>query len=266
MTYLLLAIVGLGAGVLGGMLGIGGSVIMLPAMKWILDPPGGAPENIHQYQAAAMMVNFLLCLPSAWAHLKNHAVWPKVWSYVAASAFLAIVGGVLVSNLFDKDAARYLNWLVGVFFLYVLVQNLYRAFRPPKQEGLSRQEVEAFSPLRKCSVGVPMGFAAGLLGIGGGAVAVPLQQMVLKMPMRNAIATSAAVIASVSWLGALTKNLTLGAKGSIATSCLLVACLAPTAMVGAYVGGHLTHRLPLRLVRVLFAVLMAVSAATMFLK
>jgi uncharacterized membrane protein YfcA len=37
-------------------------------------------------------------------------------------------------------------------------------------------------------------------------------------------------------------------------------------MVGAYVGGHLTHRLPLRLVRVLFAVLMAVSAATMFLK
>lgn len=266
MEYVLLAIVGLGTGILGGMLGIGGSVIMLPAMKWILDPPGGDPGKIHQYQAAAMIVNFLLCLPSVWAHIQKKAVWPKVWSYVAGSALVAIVAGTLLSNLFDKTYARYLNWLIGVFFIYVLGQNLYRVVRPPKQEGLSQEQVEAFSPARKFCVGGPMGFLAGLLGIGGGAVAVPIQQIVLKMPMRNAIATSAAVIASVSWLGAITKNATLGEKGSVLTSFLLVACLAPTAMTGAYFGGHLTHKLPLKLVRTLFAIIMALSAWTMFFK
>ena len=109
-----------------------------------------------------------------------------------------------------------------------------------------------------------MGLLAGLMGIGGGSLAVPAQQIILRMPLRNAIATSAATIATVSWLGAILKNAQLGANGSVARSLVLAACLAPTAMVGGYIGGHLTHSAPLRLIRAIFAASMVLSALKMW--
>jgi len=124
--------------------------------------------------------------------------------------------------------------------------------------------VEAGAAWGKLAIGFPMGVAAGLLGIGGGSLAVPAQQIALKVPLRNAIATSAATIAAVSWIGAISKNLQLGANGSAARSLLLAGCLAPTAMIGAYLGGNLTHALPLRIVRAAFIALMLAAAAKMF--
>lgn len=265
MEYVLLIFVGLLAGVLGGLLGIGGSVIMIPAMVWIFgacDEAGA--ERIHQYMAAAMIVNFLLSLPSVWAHAKNKAIWPKVWVYLAAAALVGIVIGVKTSYMFAGQWARYLRWGLGGFFLYVIAQNLWRLADSSGHEGLDRRRVEAMPAWRKVLVGLPTGFLAGLLGLGGGSVAVPAQQVVLRMPLRNAIATSAAVIASVSWLGAITKNAALGAHGSVERSLVLAACLAPMAMIGSYAGGHLTHTLPTRIVRIVFVAIMLVSAWKMF--
>ncbi|HRS97992.1 MAG TPA: TSUP family transporter [Smithella sp.] len=116
----------------------------------------------------------------------------------------------------------------------------------------------------KLAVGAATGFAAGLLGIGGGAVAVPAMQVVLRLPLRQAIGTSAATILTTAWLGAIVKNAALGADGSVARSLLLAACLAPAAMLGSFLGGHLTHALPLRVVRGAFVVLMLAAAWKMF--
>ena len=259
-----LAAAGLAAGILGGLLGIGGSSIMLPAMVWILGASVGGVEQIHQYMAAAMIVNFLLILPSVAAHVRNRAVWPKVWKVLVASALVGIIVGVKVSFFFDEDRAKYLRWSVGVFFVYVALDNLRRMVKPSLTVGATRERIEALAPWRKAAVGFPMGVIAGLLGIGGGSLAVPGQQLALKMPLRNAIANSAATIASVSWLGAIMKNAQLGPHGTVGRSLALAACFAPTAMIGSYLGGHLTHRLPLRIVRIAFVAVLVVSAAKMF--
>ena len=263
-SYILLVFVGLAAGVLGGLLGIGGSSVMLPAMVWILGASADGVEQIHQYMAAAMIVNFLLILPSVAAHLRNRAVWPKVWKVLAPSALAGIIVGVQVSYFFDKARAKYLRWSVGVFFVYVVLDNLRRMVKPSLTAGTTRERVEALGSWRKVAIGFPMGVIAGLLGIGGGSLAVPGQQLALKMPLRNAIANSAATIASVSWLGAIVKNAQLGPHGTVARSLALAACLAPTAMVGSYIGGHLTHRLPLRIVRTAFVGIMVLAALKMF--
>jgi uncharacterized membrane protein YfcA len=115
-------------------------------------------------------------------------------------------------------------------------------------------------------VGLPTGFTGGLMGIGGGAVAVPGQQILLKMPLRNAIANSAATIASVSWLGAIAKNISVSVQHTATwqQSLLLAACLAPTAMIGSFVGARRTHTLRLGWLRVAFALLMFVSAGKMY--
>ncbi len=271
MEYVLLALVGVIAGLLGGLLGIGGSSVMLPAMVWILGAVkivNGEPvEQIHQYMAAAMIVNFLLIIPSVAAHLRNKAVWPKIWVFMAPAALVGIVLGVNLSYWFRGERATYLRWGVGVFFLYVVANNLRRLLAGRKTGGSSRQMVEGMAPWRKVAVGFPMGIVAGLLGIGGGSLAVPGQQVALHMPLRNAIANSAATIMAISWLGAIVKNVQLAEPdGTAARSLLLAGCLAPTAMIGSYIGGHLTHKLPLKVVRIVFIALMCFATYKMFTK
>ncbi len=265
LQYVWLIVTGLLAGLLGGLLGIGGSCIMIPAMVLILGTYNAAGvDQIHQYMAAAMIVNFLLAAPSAVAHLRNRAVWKKVWAPLTVGALVGIICGVQTSYLFGNEAARYLRWALGLFFLYVAGQNIHRLSYARHDCGLPRQQVEALPVWRKLIVGFPMGMMAGMLGLGGGTLAVPVQQTILRMPLRNSIATSAAVIAAISWLGAILKNAQLGANGTIGRSFLLVAYIAPAAMIMAYFGGHLTHKLPLGVVRIIFAALMVASAVKMF--
>jgi uncharacterized membrane protein YfcA len=114
-----------------------------------------------------------------------------------------------------------------------------------------------------------MGTIAGLLGIGGGAVAVPLQQTVLRLPLRNAIANASAVIACSAAVGATVKLATLEQHGTAARpldwsdGLILAACLAPTAFWGGRMGAGLTHVLPVRWVRLAFVGLMIVAAVRM---
>jgi uncharacterized membrane protein YfcA len=111
-----------------------------------------------------------------------------------------------------------------------------------------------------------MGTVAGLLGIGGGALAVPMQQVVLRLPLRVCIGNSTAVIVCSAGIGASVKLATLSQHGtagrplSWVDGLVLAGVLAPGALVGGRLGAVLTHRLPLRGVRAAFVVLMVVAA------
>jgi hypothetical protein len=255
------------AGALGGLLGVGGSVIMIPAMMWILGLQFRGREGVHQYQAAAMIVNSLLVLPSLAAHWRAKAIWTGVWKVLVPSAAAGLAVGVSLSYLpiFAGDNAATMRYVMGAFFLYVAARQVEKLIsRPGHSGGAARETVEGYGWARKAAVGGPMGVLAGLLGIGGGAVAVPAQQMVLHMPLRNAIATSAATIACTSWFGAILKNAQLGANGDWRVSLKLAALLAPPAMLASYFGGRATHRLPTALVRAVFAALMLASGVRPF--
>jgi uncharacterized protein len=269
MTYVLLPIVGLCTGILGGMLGIGGSIIMIPAMVVLLGATrviGGHEVNqMHQYMAVAMIVNFLLSIPSVLAHWRNHAIWPGVVKYLALGGLVGVSIGVALSNYIP---GRYLQWGLGVFFVYVAAENINRAIRGRKPDRSDQAKAEAIHWLPKLSLGTGIGVFAGLTGLGGGALAVPMQQYCFNIPIRNAIANSSAMIVSMAWLGAIIKNWQLVANpslgGNVTTSLILAACLVPTAMIGSYIGGHLTHRLPVRWVRLAFAMMILASTVKMF--
>ncbi len=101
MNYVFLLISGMVAGLLGGLLGIGGSSIMLPAMVMIFgSTSAGGVDQIHQYMAAAMIVNFLLAIPSVAVHARNRAIWRGVWAPLAAAAMVGLIAGVQLSFLF----------------------------------------------------------------------------------------------------------------------------------------------------------------------
>lgn len=266
-VYLAIAGIGLLAGLLGGMLGVGGSTIMIPALVMLFGQDEREGFNQHLYQAAAMIVTVFISVPAAWKHYKAGAIVPTALKRILPMAFVATILGVWVSNLpiFSQGVGQtpgpvLLGRVLAVFLVYVALDNARKLLHKPRPVDGPLETRSITTP--RCSVvGAGMGIVAGLTGLGGGAVAVPLQQWLLKLRLRNCIANSSAMICLTGIVGAVYKNATLGPHGlSIQPSMMLAGLLIPTAIVGGYGGAWLTHVLPVRVVRGIFVVLLLASA------
>jgi len=294
MLWLIPAIVGLAAGLVGGLLGVGGSIIIIPAMVIYLShaPTGYAGPTQHLLQAAAMICNVFVAAPSVLAHRRAGAIMPEVVVLLVPAAIGANLLGVAVSNSpwFARENGAYLAMILAGFLVYVAGYNAWRLAVQAGEKGTGiscrngppragekgtgtfcrngpsgASHKRCLSPFPVLLVGLLMGFVGGLLGIGGGAIGVPLQQVLLKIPLRRAIANSATTIVFSAALGAVVKNATLAEHGvAVADSLRLAAMLIPTAIVGSYLGGRLTHRLPRKALRAAFIVFMLVIACRLF--
>jgi uncharacterized membrane protein YfcA len=245
----------------GGMLGIGGSVVMIPAMTIIFGPAQ------QLYQGAAMIMNFFVSLPSAWQHRRSNAVLVNVVRVTIPCAVIGVIAGVWLSSgpWFQGQNEIYLSRIFGGFLFYVAAYNIYRLIgrtRLADMDDLAARRLPRWKIA--AAVGVPTGFVGGLLGVGGGIVAGPMQQLLLKIPLPRAIANSAVTIVPLSIIGALYKNWTnVHAGVSLAETLRLAAFLVPTAIVGGYLGAHFTHIAPRRLLRVAFIILMVYAGWTL---
>ncbi len=251
---------GLLAGLVGGMLGLGGSIIMIPAMTELLGP------DQHLYQAAAMIVNVFVGVPAVYQHRRAKAIQPATVARLLPVALVSVMVGVGFSEarVFSNDGEVYLRGLFGVFLGAIAMHGLVRRVRQGRPEGRigsddprdhSRQEVLTWRSA--FAIAGPAGFVGGLLGVGGGVLAVPLQRRFLGLPIRTAIANSSAIIVATSLVGAMVKNYALitDRQGSL-KSLALALILIPTAIIGSLVGSRLTHRVPIRVVQsLLFALL-----------
>ncbi len=250
--------IGLAAGLLGGLLGIGGSVVMLPALAILF--AGREWGGQHLWQASAMLVNVAIAVPSALGHRKKGSFRRDVFVKVLPATGVAIVVGVLVSNMLSGGR---LQQVLAVFLGYVCVMMVFKAVRgmPDHEEADSR-----VTWVRGSVVGGVMGFMAGLLGIGGAVIATPLMQLLCRSPIRIAIAVSAAVMCFTSPVGAALKVGSLGEHGHAWWEALvLFGILAPTAIVGARIGARVSHRLPLQPLRLVFAVVLGVAAVRLWM-
>ena len=259
--WITLAGTGLVAGLLGGLLGIGGSIIMIPVMVLLCG------QGQHLAQGAAMIINVCVAIPAAVRHFQARAVRREVIMTMIPAAAVAVLCGVAVSDLtmFHGVGERRLTGLFGLFLLYVLYRNVLVLLRPAEELRIERG---GLSPSRNrlggLGVGGLAGFFGGLLGIGGGIIAVPAQQVLMRMPIRNAVADSAAAMICLSLIGATYKNYHLVEQGvSLGRPLALAAVLVPGAVIGAYLGGGLTHTVPTRFVRAVLAILILAAAGSM---
>ncbi len=253
--YIMLLPVGLLAGACGGLLGIGGSVVMIPAMCLI-----AGPQRQHLYQAVALIANFFVVAPAVIRHRQAGATLRPVTRLMVPSALVGVIAGVYLSELpiFHGQGQGYLQIGFAVFLGYVFVQNLLR-FRSPSRasERPAADAAHLSKPAIVALVGLPTGLLGGLLGVGGGLLAVPAQQVVLRLRLPNAIANSATTILWSSVLGAVLKNAHLSQHGLAWRDAILMAvCLIPTAMIGSWYAAAKVHRWPVRVIRAAFAVLL----------
>lgn len=241
------------------MLGVGGSLIMIPALTELLGP------DQHLYQSAAMIVNFFVVVPAVIQHRREKAIELTNVMRLIPLAVAAVIVGVMISELhvFSGEGEAYLRGLFGLFLLAVCLSDLYRLCMRKKisTETTSKSNKSRVGWIHASLVAIPTGLVAGLLGVGGGILAVPLQHKLLKVPMRNAIANSATLIIATSVVGAYLKNSAYYAQHDYSLkSFMLAACLIPTAILGSMLGSRLTHRLPLRFVKTAFFILLSIAA------
>lgn len=256
-------VLGFAGGCVGGMLGLGGGIVIIPALTLLRGP------DQHFYQASLMLIYVVVALAALRKHLRARAVRVDILAGLVPTSVVTMLVGVWISNQFEDAMLRR---LFAAFLLYVIAMDAARlpgewAGRADAANGGAAVTPGRVPLTRSTFVGVAMGLVGGLLGVGGGTIAVPLQQSVCKVSMREAIATSTAVILVTGLIGALAKNLTLaeatGGARTFLDSALLAASLAPGAIAGGLIGSHLAHRLPIFWVRLAFVCLLSMSALQM---
>ncbi|MEE2907785.1 MAG: sulfite exporter TauE/SafE family protein [Planctomycetota bacterium] len=258
---LILLGIGIIAGLAGGLLGIGGAVVNIPAISLLIG------RDIHLAQAAAMNVTFFVALPSAIRHYREGGLNVRLLKIAAPTAIVAIIGGVFLSGVI---ANLWMQRIFGAFLIYVIVVNILKLIPGRHDSG---QEEARVNLRRGMALGGISGVGAGLLGIGGGLLNVPLSQKICHLSLPAAIATSSAIMCFTSIIGAITKDATLPLvpitlNGQVVSlpwyePFKYAIWLIPTCVFGSWFGAKLTHALPLKTVRIIFLVVVAAAALKM---
>ncbi len=255
-TLLISILIGCVGGIFGGLFGIGGGIVIIPLLTLVQG------SNPQLYQAASLVAALLVSLGSIPAHVRAKAIqWNFAWRTIPIS-ICAVALGVSISNSITNPVL--LERIFAAFLLYVAAAELWNRLRSSSH---SSSEPPVNQPMRTgwmpaAVVGSMMGFLAGMLGIGGGVVAVPLMRVVNRFSLRTTIATSAFMILPTVIAGAILKFSTLsrvvdpqGSALTIDAAVWLAAALAPGAYFGARLGASLVHKLPARQLAIAFALL-----------
>lgn len=255
--FIIALLIGLVAGVVGGLAGIGGSIIMLPALALIFGYTSADQNEQHLYIASAMCVNVVVSFFSWGRHRKAGAVRRDIAVPLAIAMCTFVLGGVVWGS---SLAGVWPGRALIVFILGYSVYNIIATIRgkPEQPHDAPRPSLWILLP-----AGAVTGIAAGFLGIGGGIVLVPLLQAA-RVPLRQAIASSAAVMWISASIGATAKLSLLPEHGfSVFDALEFAGPMALGGLFGARIGASLTHRLKLPWLRTTIAMILAAAAIRM---
>lgn len=181
MPWFEFALIGAVAGYLAGFLGIGGGLVIVPALTWIfLQTPDTADHAIHFAVATSLATMLVTSLSSIVAHHYKQAIlWGTVRRLLAGLLIGAGAGAVLATSL---SPGR----LTLVFAVFALIAGLQLLFAPAIK-GQKQLPGSVSSTL----IGMMIGGISSLVGIGGGSITGPWL-MWHGIRAQNAIATAAA--------------------------------------------------------------------------
>lgn len=257
-VWLVYPLIGAVAGVLAGLFGIGGGLVIVPALLSVFALQGFASAHLMHLAIGTSLATIVLTgVSSMLAHHRRGAVdWQTARGLMAG----IVLGATLGSWLADRLDTGQLKILFGVFEILIGLKLLFEL-------RASRQRLAPGRPALAIG-GAIIGTVSVLLGIGGGTLTVPLLVW-FGVAMTTAVGTAAACGVPIALAGALgfivigldAEGLPQWSLGYIhwpAVVGILVLSI-PAARYGA----ALAHRLPARALRRLFAVLLILVGVRM---
>ena len=258
----LLMAIGAVAGILAGLLGVGGGIVLVAAFYYTFQTLGYDGSQLMQMCLATSLATIIVTsIRSVLGHAKRDAVDWDVLKTWAPGIMIGAVLGVLVAAQLRSQT------LLAVFGVLAVIVGLYMGFGrkdwrlgPVMPTGLGRA---ILSPI--------VGFLSVLMGIGGGSFGVPLMTLYSK-PIHQAVATAAGfgvLIAVPSVLAFLfvpidpdmRPPLTIGAVNLVAFGVVIAMTMLTTPL-----GVRMAHRMNPEPLRRVFAVFLIAVALNMLRK
>ncbi|GAA3782904.1 sulfite exporter TauE/SafE family protein [Streptomyces chiangmaiensis] len=231
------AVVGLALGALGG----GGSVLAVPALIYLL---GFTPAAATTASLISVTATSLTAL---YAHARTGTVRWRAGALFAAA-------GLLPSAAASVAAARLPQPVLTAAFAAIAALAAVRMLRP----GRTSTGRTTVRPAKAAGVGAGLGALTGLLGVGGGFLAVPALVAVLTFEMQAAVGTSLLVISANSLASLATRSAT-----TVGVDWAVIAPFTGAAILGAWDGKRLAAKVTGTLLQRTFAVMLLAVAVFM---
>jgi len=248
------------SGTMAGLLGVGGGIVIVPALLLALALEGVAPGVVmHLAVGTSLAVIVFTSLSSIRAHHRHGAV---LWPVVARITPGILVGALLGAAVADAMSATLLRTSFGGFAL-LLAANL--GFGRPPRPHRKLPDTAGLTP-----IGVIIGAISALVGVGGGSMSVPFM-IWCNVSIRQAVATSAAIgfpIAVGGSIGFVVAGLGDPALPRFALGYIYLPgglLVAATSVLFAPLGARIAHTVDPRWLRYGFALLLLVVGTRMLL-
>ena len=230
-------IIGLTAGVFGGILGIGGGLIMIPLMVEVLK------LTQHKAHGTSLLALVFTGIGGAITYASHGAI------DITAAALLAITA-VLTAPL----GARYCNALTGkklkIYFGAFLIFCSALLLLKPYLTNVIGTVPDYAKVIILLTTGAFTGFLSGLMGVGGGTIMIPIMVILAGLTQHVAQGTSLLVMVPAGAIGAFTH----WKMGNVATGILWG--LIPGIICGTYLGGNIANIIPNDTLRLVFAAML----------
>ncbi|GAB6388924.1 sulfite exporter TauE/SafE family protein [Stutzerimonas marianensis] len=255
-----LLLTGAVAGVLAGLLGVGGGIVIVPVLYHLFSLLGVDPEvRMHVAVGTSLAAIVPTSIISARAHYRRGGLKPELLKPLIPGTLIGVLIGALLSGYLSGEM------LAALFALIALLVALNMALDHSVnlRDGLP-------GTFGTGVLGLFIGSLSTLMGIGGGTLSVPILNA-CRTPMHVAVGTGAALGVVISLPGALaylvnglgSADLPPATLGYV--NLLGLALIVPVTMLTAPWGARIAHAVNARLLRRLFALFLALTAARMLL-
>jgi len=246
-------------GFFAGLLGIGGGLILVPILTTVFVSYLDSPHLVHIAIGTSLATILVTSLSSVKTHHRHQAVRWDIFRLLVVGMF---VGGILGAWIAQFMNASVLSKTFAVLELLIAMKMLLNYQPNPLRELPSRPVALMASSL--------IGMLSTLVGVGGGAINTPYMVW-HNVPMKHAIATSAALSLPIAvagttgfiWAGWGLADLPSYSSGYVYWPAFFGIIL--TSYFTAPIGANLTHQLPVKRLKKVFAVLLILLAIKMFL-
>ncbi|WGY47784.1 sulfite exporter TauE/SafE family protein [Vibrio sp. ABG19] len=257
----LLLLLGSVVGVLAGLLGIGGGLVVVPALLFLLPYAGITPDIIMQLALATSLATIIVTSgSSAINHLKLGNVDMFVVKWLLPGV---LVGGFLGSVIAEWIPSEYLPKVFGVIVVLLALQ-MFRSIKSTRTRPMPGAALTSL-------YGSGIGIVSSLAGIGGGSLSVPFLNH-HGVEMRKAVGSSSVcgcMIAIAGMLGFVlhgfhAQGLPKYSVGYVYLPALVA--IASTSMLTTRIGARLATRLPTAVLKRFFAVFLMFVAVSMLMQ
>lgn len=273
MTILLL-ILGLIAGLIAGLFGVGGGIIFTPVLFFLFEQ-AGIPNSVPWAVASGLMCTWITSLASVVRQYNQQHLFVKEGLLLGFFGALGISLGkwVLLSPYYSRT--EFIIVFSSLLFYSAVLMFMRGRKTEIHTEATAEERSPLFNPKQASVTGIIGGGIASLAGVGGGGTMVPIMNLFFKQHFRKAVSIShlgMLMMISVGVLQLMAEQPELNGSGQSLTQWTLgyvdlgaVNSMGWTALIGAYGGAWLNHKVPRHYLQLGFGLLALIMGTRLLL-